>query len=70
MKTHVEFQSNIFPAYENEDDEINPGRFGKRLAEYISSELKKLNIQTSEPEAEDWGWMIELNNEEFNKIKS
>jgi hypothetical protein len=35
MKTHVEFVSNAFPAYPGEEDEINPGIWGKRLAEFI-----------------------------------
>ena len=40
MKTHIEFKSSAFPAYEGEDEEINPGRWGRRLAEYIKSKLE------------------------------
>jgi len=35
MKTHVEFRSSAFPAYENEEEEINPGLWGRRLAEHL-----------------------------------
>jgi len=35
MRTHVEFTSTAFPAYPGEDQEINSGIFGKRLAEFF-----------------------------------
>jgi hypothetical protein len=28
MKTHVEFRSDAFPPYDDEEYEINPGRYG------------------------------------------
>jgi hypothetical protein len=34
IRTHVEFRSNKFPPYEGEEEQINPGLWGKRLAEY------------------------------------
>jgi hypothetical protein len=39
MKTHLEFTSTEFPAYPGEDKEINPGIFGKRLAEFLAGNL-------------------------------
>ena len=33
MKTQVEFRSDKFPPYEGEEEQINPGLWGKRLAE-------------------------------------
>jgi hypothetical protein len=36
MRTHVEFISTDFPSYENEEEQINPGRFGKRLADFLA----------------------------------
>ncbi len=41
MKTHVEFRSAKFPAYDGEEDEVNPGRWGKRLAEYLAMKLRE-----------------------------
>jgi len=35
MKTQVEFRSSKFPPYEGEQEQINPGLWGKRLAEYL-----------------------------------
>jgi hypothetical protein len=40
MQTHLEFRSTEFPAYPHEE-EINPGRFGKRLAEFLVAQLPR-----------------------------
>lgn len=60
MKTQVTFRSAKFPPYEDEEDEINPGIWGKRLAEYLVAHLKPFGIETEEIGAEDWGWYIPL----------
>ncbi|MFH1128880.1 MAG: hypothetical protein V1699_05685 [Candidatus Omnitrophota bacterium] len=60
MKTKVEFRSAKFPAYENEQDEINPGRWGKRIAEYLSSKLREKDITVGNIYLEDWGWAIPI----------
>lgn len=65
MKTHVEFRSDAFPPYEGEEDEINPGIFGKRLAEFLKNGLQSKGFQPEELIAEDWGWMIPIQNEAF-----
>jgi len=65
MKTHVEFRSEGFPPYPGEEDKINPGCWGKRLAEFIHDGLKAQGIEVIEPASEDWGWMVEIRNEAF-----
>ena len=65
MKTHVEFRSAAFPPYEGEEDEINPGRYGKRVAEFLIRGLKQKGFQPSEPVAEDWGWVVPIQNDAF-----
>ena len=65
MKTQVEFRSKKFPAYEGEEDQINPGLWGKRLAEYLVSKLGEKGIKTKEIGAEDWGWYVPIQNEGF-----
>ena len=65
MRTHVEFASLEFPAYANESEEINGGRFGKRLAEYLAQRLPNYQFPVTGIFAEDWGWRIELKNDEF-----
>ena len=65
MQTHVEFRSDRFPPLEGEDDEINPGRYGKRLAQFIQRGLNERGIETDEPIAEDWGWCVPVKNQQF-----
>ena len=65
MKTQVEFRSSKFPPYEGEEAQINPGLWGKRLAEYLAQKLAEKGIATEEMVAEDWGWYVPVRNEEF-----
>jgi hypothetical protein len=66
MKTHVEFRSNAFPPYDGEEDEINPGRYGKRVAEFLVSGLKQKGFEPLDPVAEDWGWVVPIKNDGFS----
>ena len=65
MKTHVEFRSAKFPPYEGEEEQINPGLWGKRLAEYLVRKLSERGIATEELIGEDWGWDVPVQNEGF-----
>lgn len=65
MKTQVEFRSSKFPPYEDEEEQINPGLWGKRLAEYLVENLAEKGIETDQIVAEDWGWYIPVRNPEF-----
>ena len=65
LKTHIEFVSDSFPSYPNEDEEINPGIWGKRLAEYLIESLPNHGVTPKEPYPEDWGWEIPIENENF-----
>ena len=65
MNNGVEFVSDAFPSYPGEDEEINPGIWGKRLAEYLVSALRERGIETKEFYAEDWGWEIPVVNKAF-----
>jgi hypothetical protein len=65
MKTQVEFRSSKFPPYEGEEEQINPGLWGKRLAEYLVQKLAEKGITTEQIVAEDWGWYVPLRNEGF-----
>src|ERR1044071_6893948 len=58
MKTFVELRSDQFPPYDGEEEQINPGLWGKRLAEYLVSGLAQKGIETGEMIAEDWGWYV------------
>ena len=65
MKTQVEFRSSKFPPYEGEEEQINPGLWGKRLAEYFVEKLAEKGIPTDGLVAEDWGWFVAVRNEGF-----
>lgn len=65
MRTHLEFHSAEFPACAGEEEEINPGRWGKRLAEFLASELPRRGFEVEGANPEDWGWRIDLRNDAF-----
>jgi len=65
MKTQVEFRSTKFPPYEGEEEEINPGLWGKRLTEYLAQKLAERGIATEEMAIEDWGCYLPIKNERF-----
>lgn len=65
MKTQVEFRSSKFPPYEGEEEEINPGLWGRRLAEYLVDNLTAKGVETDPIIPEDWGYYIPLKNEAF-----
>jgi hypothetical protein len=65
LKTQVEFRSSKFPPYEGEEEQINPGLWGKRLAEYLVEKLSEKGIQTEGIIPEDWGYYIPVQNEGF-----
>lgn len=67
MKTPVqfEFRSNKFPPCDGEKEQINPGLWGKRLAEYVKEKLVAHGIETREIGMEDWGCLLEVKNESF-----
>ena len=65
MKTQVEFRSDKFPPYDGEEDGINPGVWGKKLAEYLRENLPHHGVNVTGIFAEDWGWIVELENDDF-----
>lgn len=66
MKTFVEFRSDKFPPYDDEEELINPGIWGKRLAEYLVEKLAEYGIETGELICEDWGWYIPIPDTRFS----
>ena len=65
METYVEFRSDRFPAYAGEEQQVNPGRWGKRLAEFLRDNLRDRGFQPEELIAEDWGWMLPIANDQY-----
>lgn len=65
MRTNLEFTSTEFPPDPSEEDIINPGRFGKRLTEFLQENLPKYGFKVIAINAEDWGYRLEIKNEAF-----
>lgn len=65
MKTQLEFRSQAFPPLPGEEQQINPGRYGRRLVDFIAAELPRFGFEVQSIGNEDWGWMVELKNEAF-----
>ena len=65
MKTQVNFRSSKFPPYDGEEEQINPGLWGRRLAEYLVEKLAGLDIEAEDIVAEDWGYYLPIRNEGF-----
>ena len=65
MKIQVEFRSRKFPPYEGEQEKINPGLWGKRLAEYLKEKLAAMGIKTTGIVAKDWGYLVCIENDLF-----
>ena len=65
MRSHVDFRSTDFGPYEYEDEKVNPGVYGKRLADFLAEGLPAQGFKVRCVGAEDWGWMVELDNETF-----
>jgi hypothetical protein len=58
MKTFAEFRSSKFPPYEGEEEQINPGLWGKPLGEYFVAKLPAQGLAAGALIAEDWGWYL------------
>ena len=68
MKAIVEFRSTAFPPYEDEEEEINPGRWGKRLAEFLKIQFRDHGILTGDICFDDWGVALPLLGQEFSTL--
>ena len=65
MQTQVTFRSSKFPAEDGEEEQINPGLWGRRLTEYLAKKLAERGIATEEYSVEDWGYFLPVKNEGF-----
>ena len=54
MKTQVEFRSSKFPSYKGEQEQINPGLWGKCLPEYFVRKLSEKGV--TEIKEVVWKW--------------
>jgi hypothetical protein len=54
----LEFESSAFAVSPGEDDETNPGIYGKALALWLAEQLRTVGVPTGEVIAEDFGWCV------------
>lgn len=54
----LRFSSTRFVVEPGEDDETNPGVFGRQLAAWLAAELRNRGYRDAEAIPEDWGWCI------------
>ena len=52
------FESNAFPVQPGEDDQTNPGIFGRALAEWVGARLRAQGLPAEAVIAEDFGWCV------------
>lgn len=65
MRSQLEFMSDAFPPNPDEENTVNPGRFGESLARFLAAQLPLHGYQVRNVYAEDWGWCVELHHEPF-----
>ena len=65
MRAQFQFVSADFPPYPGEEQQINPGRYGRRLAEFLAQQLPAQGFPVRTVGVEDWGVMVELENPDY-----
>ena len=65
MKAGVTFQSGFFAPVPGEEDETDPGRYGKVLALWLAAELSKEGASVKKVRAEDFGWIVVVARQPF-----
>jgi hypothetical protein len=57
------FESSSFPIVPGEDEETNPGIYGKALAEWLTGQVRSAGYSPGAIIAEDFGWCIPIASE-------
>ena len=65
MRTQLTFRSEKFPPDPDEEELVNPGLWGRRLARYLEQALEDRGIATGGIGSEDWGWLVHVENADF-----
>lgn len=54
----LSFESSAFPVTPGEDEETNPGIYGRELASWISEQLRAVGLHAGSIIPEDFGWCV------------
>lgn len=52
------FRSTRFHVEPGEDDDTNPGIYGKQVAAWLAAELRGIGYPDTQEVPEDWGWAV------------
>jgi hypothetical protein len=64
--TCIEIHTMKFPILDGEEDEVvNEGMYGKALCQYLEREMPRVGLEVPLFLAEDWGWWIEVKENDF-----
>lgn len=63
QSTLLEFTSKAFPIEVGEDEETNPGIYGRALARWLGEQLQQRGMPAGEVFAEDFGWCLPISSE-------
>lgn len=61
----VTFQSEFFKPMHGEEEETNPGRYGKALAQWLAENLRARGVPVEDVIPEDFGWVVMLSRKPF-----
>ncbi len=65
MKARVTFKSSYFPIEPGEDEDINPGVFGKALAAWIADKLRERGVGVERIIEEDFARLVLIQRKPF-----
>lgn len=60
IEATLEFDSTFFAVVPGEDEDTNPGIYGKALAQWLVVQLRERGVPAEEALAEDFGWGISI----------
>ncbi len=61
----VTFQTEFFKPVHGEEEETNPGRYGKALGHWLAENLKERGVAVEGVIPEDFGWVVMLSRKPF-----
>jgi len=65
MNPQVTFQTDFFKPITGEEEETNPGRYGKALAQWLVERLKERGVTVEAVIPEDFGWVVMVHRKPF-----
>lgn len=61
----VTFTTDFFKPIAGEEEETNPGRYGKALAQWLAEQLKERGVSVEGVIPEDFGWVVMVSRKPF-----